>query len=200
LHYLRTFLSFAYDEIFAASIDSTVRFPRLQSSTRLAAPLLAAAYLAACHQAPPAALPQPESPVPAAERAEEAGALIAEYSNETDASRRVEIVYQLAINGSPPAREALERTYRTAPDDDLKRHAILSLSFIDGDDLALSLALLQDALTPSQPAELRAAAVEVLRDIGSPKTLPLWRTLLTDADASLRETARETIDFLSSMQ
>lgn len=134
---------------------------------------------------------------PAEDLAQEVGTLIAEFADAgTDEARRVEIIGELAVNSTPAARETLDRIYRTAPGIELKMQVIESLQLIDSDDLEPSLRLLQDAVAVGQDADLREAAVETLRDLDSPKTIRLWRSLLGDRDEEIRDTARNMIEFL----
>ena len=135
-----------------------------------------------------------ESPEPATEAAE----LAAEFEREPEATRRTEIVYQLAANGSSQARRILERIYRGAAAVEGRIEVIEALPFIDAShDPKPSLALLWDALDPLQPSELRAAAVDSLRECESPAALPIWRVFLHDPDSSLRETAGQMIQYLT---
>lgn len=139
----------------------------------------------------------PESvvqPEPAAEAEE----LAAEYQREPGDTRRIEIVYQLAINSSPQARQALERIYRLASDPDTKRQVIEAQRFIESPNPTPSLVLLTDALAPRQPEELRAAAIESLREFESPTALALWQTLVQDADPDIRATAAQMVEYLAT--
>lgn len=134
----------------------------------------------------------------AAEADAEARELAAEVDRESEQARRIEILYELALNGSATARETLEQLYRSTRDLELKTHAIGALAFLTSDDLSFPLRLLSDALLATQPPELRTAAVETLRELESPATLPVWRGLLSDANPEFREFARVTIEFLAA--
>jgi len=140
--------------------------------------------------------PEPEqSPASFPGPNKEAAELAAEFDRETDDARRIELVYQLATNSSPPAQKTLARIYQTLPE--LKPDVINALTFLQGDDFATALALLQDAARPDRPAELRDAVVGALRDLNSEKTLPVWRTLLNDPASERREAARAAIEYFA---
>lgn len=142
----------------------------------------------------PAFAPKPETD----NRAGEAAKLAAEFRRpDIDEVRRVEVISELAVNGSPAARQMLNRIFRTAGSVGVKQEVIEALRLIDeGEDLEPSLLLLQEAVAAGQDPELRAAAIDTLHDLPSPKTIRIWQTLLADRDAAIREEAKKMIEFL----
>jgi HEAT repeat protein len=131
------------------------------------------------------------------EAAAEAATLIVEFEKSSDEADQIEIAQKLAINASPAARASLERIYRATPSPSLKTEIIQALALVGSDNLEPSLILLRDALAPGQPAELREAAIGTLRDLNDPATLPVWKLLLRDPDADLREAAQQAVEYYS---
>lgn len=126
----------------------------------------------------------------------EAQSLAAEFEAETDEARRVEIVSSLAINGSLPAQNTLARIYRSA-EPALKTALVEALALIDTDDISPAVSILEDAIRNDRTEELRDAAVDTLRDLQHPATLPLWQSLLRDPSPERREEARAAIEYLA---
>ena len=140
----------------------------------------------------------PKVAAPDPKKIAEAGELAKRFGGESDQATRIELIYQLALNGSPPALQTLGELYRRLSDDELKDHIVRAQSFVTARDLTPVLAFLGEALQPSQPPELRATAAETLREIEKPETLPLWQTLTGDTDPGIQDTARAAIEFLSA--
>lgn len=143
--------------------------------------------------------PSAESAEPA-QAAQEAVVLIAEFDAKRDETRRGEIVAELAINGSPTARRALDRIYRGATEVERKVEVITALGTIDSEEFEPSLVLLQDAVAARQPRELREAAIGAMQDLASPRMLSVWQTLLGDPDAEFRDTARVMVEEYTRLQ
>lgn len=131
---------------------------------------------------------------------DEAAALVKEFDAESEETRRIELVYSLAANGSAPARRSLEQIYRNQADERLKLEIVQALTFIDSPDFGPSLVLLLDAIQPTQPLELRTAAAEAASELNSPATRPLWQLLLADPEEELREQAKAAIEYLSALE
>ncbi|MEA3209657.1 MAG: hypothetical protein QOE70_2714 [Chthoniobacter sp.] len=148
----------------------------------------------------PAASSSPSPPIPSRqEQVEAAIVLAAEFDRpETDEARRLEVISELAVSGTPAARQTLTRIYRSARGIEIKKEVLESLHLIESDDLEPSLLLLQEAVASGQNEELRAVAVDALRDVDSPKTLRIWQTLLADRDKEIRDTAKTMIEILAA--
>lgn len=148
---------------------------------------------------PPAHHPSDPEPAQSSEdQARAAADLAAEYTRpDTDDSRRVEVISELAINGHPASRQTLIRIYRSARSVEEKQDVIAALQLIESEDLEPSLLLLQEAVAAGQDADLRTTAIDALRDIPSPKTIRIWQTLLADRDEEIRNTAKVMIEFLA---
>lgn len=128
---------------------------------------------------------------------EEAAALSREFDAEGAEPRQIELIYQLATNGSAPARRDLDRIYRNAPSLRLKQEVIQALTFVPDEDLRPSLKILGDAVKAGQPLRLRATACDTLRELNNVQTLPLWKTLVQDSDPEIKAGAEQALEYYS---
>lgn len=126
--------------------------------------------------------------------------LFQEYQSEKEYLPRVEIIYRLADASSPQSREMLTRLFFSERDPELRVQMVSALPFVEGGDLNLSLPILQEALKPAQPRELREAAVDTIQSLNDPKAMPLLLPLLSDPDSELRDTVRHTVDYLREVE
>lgn len=157
---------------------------------------------AGCSKRPP---PGPPEPPPAPARAvvsldpqRSVAEIEREFAGEADSARRIEMIYELAMAGSMDALPVLQRIHASAEDAELREHVIRSLTFLAATDAQPALAFLSEALGLSQPAELRAVAAETLGEIEVAAAIPIWKTLVDDADPGLRAMARDSIDYLTA--
>jgi HEAT repeat protein len=134
----------------------------------------------------------PTTPEAAAKQAAE---LARTYQTEREYTPRVEAVYRLADASSPQSREMLRQLFFSEKDVDLRVQMVTSLGFVESEDLAPSVPILQEALKPTQPRELRDAAVDAIQAIHDPRTIPLLQIALADPDPEIRETASRTIEY-----
>lgn len=161
--------------------------------------LIAFFCIAACSKRddgppPPTVPPASESPEAAAEAAE----LIAEFAGDQDEARRIEIVFELAANGSPGAQTKLDEIYRNPPAARLKQEVVNAMTFMEPHNLDFALTLLSDAVGPQQPVELREAAMDALRDLEDARTINVWRSIANDPQAEIREAAAQAIEYLTA--
>jgi hypothetical protein len=134
-------------------------------------------------------------PTTAAAAMQQAVQLQQEYQTETEFLPRVEIIYRLADASTPQARGVLSSLFFRERNVDLRVQMVSALPFIDSGDLNLSVPILQEALRPTQPRELREAGLDTIQALNDPQTLPLLQPLLNDQDPELRETAAQTIEY-----
>lgn len=170
-------------------------------STRRPAPLLPASRTRTNPLPPEASgllemLGPPATPEAAAKQAAE---LQREYQAEREYAPRVETVYRLADASSPQSREVLRFLFFSEKDLALRVQMVSSLSFVESEDLAPSVPILQEALKPTQPRELRDAAIDAIQSIHDPRTIPLLQIALSDPDPELRETASRTIEYFQEV-
>jgi hypothetical protein len=122
-----------------------------------------------------------------------------EYQSDKEYLPRVEIIYRLADASSQQSREALTRLFFTEKDTDLRVQMVTALPFVDAADINLSLPILQEALKPGQPRELREAGLDTIQALNDPRTLPLLQALSNDPDEELRATARQTAEYYNEV-
>jgi hypothetical protein len=118
-----------------------------------------------------------------------------EYQTEKEFLPRVEIIYRLADASTPQSRGVLSSLFFSEKNLDLRVQMVSALPFVDAGDFNLSLPILQEALKPTQPLELREAGLDAIQTLNDPITLPLLQPLLQDPDDELRETAAQTIRY-----
>ncbi len=175
------------------------RFPSTPWRLLAVGSVLAVLPIAACSRrsdGPPRMVDPPHSE--STEAVEEARQLIAEFESDGDEARRIEIVFQLAANGSPGARSKLEDLYRNPPTPRLKLEIVNALTFVEPQNLEFALALLIDAIGAEQSPELRETALDALREIEDPRTIDVWRRIANDPDADFREAATQAIEYLTA--
>lgn len=126
----------------------------------------------------------------------QAAELTKEFQAEREYLPKVEIAHRLADSSTPQAREALRYLFFAETDLDLRVQMVSSLGLVDSEELAPSLPILQEALKPSQPRELREAALDTIQSLNDPRTIPTLQSALIDPDLELRETAERTIEYL----
>lgn len=154
-----------------------------------------------------ARVPAPATPPPALSPAAlaEAGAAVAELEREFAAppevtpARRIEIIYEIALQPVPAAIDALRRIRRSSTDPELREHLTRALAFSFRANPDTTLVLFRELLARDEPADARTIAAETLREIESPLALPLWRELEKDADPDLQETARAAVEYLTGL-
>lgn len=129
----------------------------------------------------------------------EARDLTAELERETDDERRIELVFALAANATAIAQDELRSCYHDPQRSKLKIDIVRALPLLESGGLEFPLELLRDAIAPTQPPELREAAIDTLRDLNDPRTVPLWQTLAKDRDAEIRETATSALDYFKTL-
>lgn len=134
-------------------------------------------------------------PTTAAAAVQQAAKLQQEYRLEKEYLPRVEIIYRLADASTPQSRGALSQLFFSERDPDLRVQMVTALPFVDAGDINLSLPILQEALKPGQPRELREAGLDAIQSLNDPQTLPLLLPLLNDPDEELRETVTTTAEY-----
>jgi len=120
--------------------------------------------------------------------------LLAEFRAGADEARDVEIIYQLGYNGSLGARQTLADWYRLTASQRLKLEILTAISTVETEDIAPLDETLRSALAADQPAEIRDGAIDALRGLDTPATVPLWRSLLTSPSPEVREEAQTMIE------
>ncbi|MEQ1861798.1 MAG: HEAT repeat domain-containing protein [Chthoniobacteraceae bacterium] len=138
----------------------------------------------------------PTTPEAAAKQAAE---LERDFKTERDFAPRVEAIYRLADASSLQSREVLRALFFAETDLDMRVEMVTSLSFVESEDLKPSLPIFQEALKPTQPRELREAALDTIQSLHDPRTIPLLQVLLADEDPELRETAMRTIEYFQEV-
>lgn len=169
-------------------------------NARLRAGFGIALLLAGCSK--PASLPPPIPPPPISVTAlAESTAAVAdlehEFATATEPARRIEILYEIALQPAPSAVDVLRKIRAGTNDAELREHITRSLAFAFAANPDATLAFFRELLAPG-PIEARAIAAETLRDIESPAALPLWRDLEKDPEPDLQETARAAVEYLTS--
>ena len=174
------------------------RFPAAPWRLLAVGSVLAVLPIAACSRRDDGPPPMVDPPhAESTEAVEEARQLIAEFEGDRDEARRIEIVFQLAANGSPGARSKLEDLYRSPPTPRLKLEIVNALTFVEPQHLEFALAVLGDAIGTEQAPELRETALDALREIEDPRTIDVWRRIANDPDADFREAATQAIKYLT---
>ena len=120
------------------------------------------------------------------------------YLAAKETSDRIEFVYQLGNADSADALNVLMRLFQSENDADLKQEMLDAADRIDG-QLPAMLTLLSLALGPSQPADVRDAALAMLLGINDRRAIPAWQPLLTDPNPDTRELARQQIEDLQQL-
>lgn len=121
------------------------------------------------------------------------------YRIDREYVNRVETVHRLADASSPQSRDTLRRLFFEEQNLELRVQMVHSLSFVESDDFAPSMPILQEAIRPTQPRELREAAIDTIQSLNDPRAIPLLQIALADTDPELRESAERTIEYLNEV-
>lgn len=141
------------------------------------------------------ATPAPSAPEPARPSLAQ---LLAAYVATTEPSARVEVIHQLADAGAP-GLTALSQLFQLETDAALKSTVLAVADTFDDAHLEAQLALWRMALGKVQPAEVRETALGILLPVTDRRAIPLWQSLLGDADEPTREIAQEQIELLREL-
>ena len=126
----------------------------------------------------------------------EVARLIAEYNRGADEARRIEIIYELCLDGSTAARRTLAAIYRTSAGWRVKTELLRAIPSVPDGELTPLADVLDEALQSPVPM-IRDAALDALHGFTHPQLAPLWRRLLTDPDPSLREEAQTMLEAIA---
>ena len=138
----------------------------------------------------------PATPEAAARQAAE---LEREFKTEREFAPSVEAIYRLAEGSSLKSREVLRVLFFAETDPEMRVQMVNSLSFVESEDLRPSLPIFNEALKPTQPRELREAALDTIQSMHDPRTINLLQLALADPDPELRETAMRTIEYFQEV-
>lgn len=115
------------------------------------------------------------------------------YKAHPEFSDRVQYIYQLSDMGTAEALAALGRIFHVEKDDELKVEVLNSLFSIDGlDDKKAVLASV--GVSAHLAKDVRLAAIDALADIAAEHSLPILKTLVSDPDEDVRDSAKDTIE------
>ncbi len=117
------------------------------------------------------------------------------YISGPDFSARVETIYQLTDLGTAQAISALGRLFHMEKDPELRTEMLDALFDIDGQDENKA-ALLAAGAGPDQPKEVRLSAIDALEDVDAKLALPILRSLASDPDPEISDTAKSAIEML----
>jgi hypothetical protein len=121
------------------------------------------------------------------------------YYSDKEFLPRVETIYSLADASTPQSREVLRQIFFTETDVELRVEMVSALAFVDSEDLMYSAPILQEALRPTQPRELREAALDTIQGLNDSRAIALLLPALTDPDPELVETASDTLEYLQEV-
>ena len=135
----------------------------------------------------------------AAAAAAEIAGLEIDYRNNTEFTRRVELIYKITEVGTAEAIPALGRIFAGETDTELKTQVISSLADIDGQD-DQKVAFLSAAVSGSQPKEVREAAIDAMTDLEAPqKGVPVLQSLSADPDSEIRDDVKDALDQITAI-
>lgn len=122
------------------------------------------------------------------------------YAKETDESLKGEILDELAWIGSPQAFDAILQAVKAEAPGNSRESAVEALESVIDDlpEIGGSAALdrIARGLADDLPVSVRIAAIDAMSDSENPDVIPYLEPLLTDANAEIREAARDAIDWL----
>ncbi len=145
---------------------------------------------------PAAPAPSIFTPPPATGNpAQEVATLETGYISSPDFSARVETIYMLTDLGTAQAIAALGRLFHMEKDPELRTEMLDALFDIDGQDENKA-ALLAAGAGPDQPKEVRLSAIDALEDVDAKLALPILRSLASDPDPEISDTAKSAIETL----
>jgi hypothetical protein len=156
--------------------------------------------------APASVAPAPVKPAPSAPSAfrappatgnpaQDVAALETGYISSPDFNARVETIYKLTDLGTAQAISSLGRLFHMEKDPDLRTEMLDALFDIDGQDENKA-ALLAAGAGPDQPKEVRLSAIDALEDVDAKLALPILRSLASDPDPEISDTAKSAIEML----
>jgi hypothetical protein len=117
-------------------------------------------------------------------------ALKQEYRTAKTFDDRFEVAVRIGESGTAEAVTSLEELFRDEPDKELRVELINALIGLSGAKEE-RLRFLQRALAPSQPAEVREAAMDGLVDLEDARALPLLQGMCNDPEPKLQDLARQ---------
>jgi hypothetical protein len=129
------------------------------------------------------------------EKARRVAELKKRYIGTPDVGARIEIVFRIAGQECLDSVYALHELLTTEQDVELKTHMVDVLVDMEGNTEA-KLDMLKTAVLPSQPIDVREAAIDALVDLEDKRSLPILKELLNDQSADIREAAKDGIELL----
>jgi HEAT repeat protein len=125
--------------------------------------------------------------------------LLIQYEATHDSSDRAEIIDELGDEETADALKVLGRLFQIETDPELKNEILAATNGIEGQTEG-KLLIIGAALKPTQPADVRDAAIDVLQGLDDSRAIPVWQTLLNDTDPEIRSVAKAQIAQLQEMQ
>ncbi len=127
----------------------------------------------------------------------QASALAQRLRSLTEPEERGEVVGELWELATPEAVEILRQHFFTERDADVKADIVAGVVEEQKPETReVRFGILATALAPTQPIEVRETAVAMLIDFDDVRAVALLQNLLQDADADLRDAAKEALEEL----
>lgn len=139
----------------------------------------------------PATAPEPESAG--------ASAIETHYRSLTDPADRFDAINALGSSPAPEAVTAIGRLLHFERDPELRSALIEALSDID-EEIPAKLAIVGPLVgNPTEPEEVREAALDCLDLIEDRAAIPVWQKLINHPDETVREIAHARLEELADL-
>jgi hypothetical protein len=139
-----------------------------------------------------------DKPLTLAEEKQRVAKLEKEYLAATELTDKIRAIYDITDPGTPQALDALTRLFRVETDPELKRQLIDALPDIEGEQ-DRKLAMLTTAILPTQPAEVRQAAIDSMVLLEDRRAISILQSLLNDPVEDIRDDAKDAIEQLKDV-